>query len=227
MNDRRVLLSCVILLVTACIILCCASIFGVGLYFWPSTSSGEISISEEGQNPQEENPTQTVVKPEPTETPANPGVETPLPETSGADVDPDIAQQMDEIQMQVVLDRGLKPSEPVNRLLYSPEQLREKIKRDFDEEYSPEEAQTDALVMAAFGLLEPDFDLYNFQIDLLSEQIGGFYDPETGEMVVVQGEGFGGVERFTYAHEYTHALQDQNFDLEDGVGINDERCDAN
>jgi len=227
MNDRRVLISCVVLLVTACVILCCASIFGAGLYLWPLTSSEEVGISEEVQITQEEGPTQSADEPEFTETPANPGDETPLSETPGAEVDPDIAQQMDEIQMQVVLDRGLKPFETVNRLLYSPEQLREKIKKDFDEEYSPEEAHADALVMAAFGLLEPDFDFYNFQIDLLSEQISGFYDPKTGEMVVVQGEDFGGVERLTYAHEYTHALQDQNFDLEDGVGINDENCDAN
>jgi hypothetical protein len=132
---------------------------------------------------------------------------------------------MDEIQMQVILERGLKPSENVNRGLYSSEQLQERVLNDFLEEYSPEEAQSDALSLAAFGLLEPDFDLYNFYIDLLSEQIAGFYDQETKEMVVVQGEGFNGPERLTYAHEYTHALQDQNYDIEDGLNFNDEACE--
>jgi hypothetical protein len=241
MNDRRILITCLVLVVTACLILGCAGIVGGGIYLWNANSFEDFTVSEEIIPTQEENqtqpaddvsvpeedaPTQKVEKPEPTESNTNPGDEAPI-ESSGVEIDPDVARQMDEIQMQVVLDRGLKPSKEVNRILYTPEQLREKVKQDFEEEYSPEEAKVDALVLASFGLLEPDFDLYNFQIDLLSEQIAGFYDPKTGEMVTVQGEDFGVIERFTYAHEYTHALQDQNFDLENGVGINDENCDAN
>ena len=44
-------------------------------------------------------------------------------------------------------------------------------------------------------------------------------------MYVVQGEGFKGPERLTYAHEYVHALQDQTYDLRDGLGFNDEACE--
>jgi hypothetical protein len=226
MNDRRVLITSVVLLVTACLILSCVGIFGVGTYFWNSTSSEVVPFAEETSVPQDDVPTEIIEEPESTEAPANPENEAPNV-TSGVEIDPEVASQMDEIQMQVVLDRGLKPSEEVSRILYTPEQLREKIEIDFAEEYSPEEAQIDVIVLASFGLLEPDFDLYNFQIDLLSEQIGGFYDPETGEMVTVQGEDFGAMERFIYAHEYTHALQDQNYDLEDGIGFNDENCDEN
>jgi len=60
---------------------------------------------------------------------------------------------------------------------------------------------------------------------LYSEQIAGFYDDETKEMVVVQGEEFAGPERMTYAHEYTHALQDAQYDLEDGLKLDDETCE--
>ena len=63
-------------------------------------------------------------------------------------------------------------------------------------------------------------------IDLYSEQIAGFYDDETKEMYVIQGESFLGPERLTYAHEYVHALQDQNYDFENGLGYNDENCEA-
>ena len=45
-------------------------------------------------------------------------------------------------------------------------------------------------------------------------------------MVVVQGDGFGGIERLTYAHEYTHALQDQNYDFKEGLGYSDEACET-
>ena len=61
--------------------------------------------------------------------------------------------------------------------------------------------------------------------DLFAEQIAGFYDPETHEMVVVQSAQFQGPERLTYAHEYNHALQDQNYDMQDGLGYNEEDCE--
>jgi hypothetical protein len=80
--------------------------------------------------------------------------------------------------------------------------------------------------LQAFGLLNADFDLYTFYLDLYSENIAGFYDNETKEMVVVQGSQFGGLERLTYAHEYTHALQDQNYDIRDGLGYNEETCEG-
>jgi len=62
-------------------------------------------------------------------------------------------------------------------------------------------------------------------IDLLSEQVAGFYDNETKEMVIVQGKGFQGPERLTYAHEYVHALQDQNYDIRAGLSYSDEACE--
>jgi len=41
---------------------------------------------------------------------------------------------------------------------------------------------------------------------------------------VVGDEAFEGLQRMTYAHEYTHALQDQTWDMENGLNINDENC---
>ena len=80
------------------------------------------------------------------------------------------------------------------------------------------------LILDLFGFLEKDFDLYNLYLDLYSEQIAGFYDDETREMVVVQGEAFKGSEKMTYAHEFTHALQDEAFDLKNGLKLDEEYC---
>jgi len=133
--------------------------------------------------------------------------------------------QMDQIQDQVIELRGLNPTSTVNRTLLSQEQLRQHVYEDLLEDYSPEEAIDDARVLSAFGLLSEDFDLYNFYQELYSEQIAGFYDQETKEMYVVQGEGFAGPERLTYAHEYIHVLQDQTYDIENGLNYNDESCE--
>ena len=232
MNNRTII-TCLVLIIAACLLLSCASIVGAGFFIWNTSSSTEISQSEEFFAPSEIVPTLEMEVPTPgmddpkiTEAPTNPESEPSSTPSGDSSIPADVLRQMDEIQMQVVLERGLKPVDTVDRKLYSSEQLREKVIQDFEDDYSPEEGHTDAVTLAAFGLLEPDFDLYTFYIDLLSEQIAGFYDQKTKEMVVVQGKSFGGPERLTYAHEYTHALQDQNYDIENGLNYNDDACQA-
>ena len=132
---------------------------------------------------------------------------------------------MIEIEQQVSALRGLAPNGEFERALFTPDQLRERVINDFVQDYTPEDAQKDTLVLAAFGLVEPDFDFYTFYIDLLSEQVAGFYDNETKDMVVVQKEAFRGPERLTYAHEYTHALQDQTYDIKHGLGYEEQACE--
>ena len=64
-----------------------------------------------------------------------------------------------------------------------------------------------------------DADLLDLYIELLTSQVAGLYDDETKKMYVVTNTGeIGPAEKITYAHEYTHALQDQQFTLRDVVG---------
>jgi len=141
------------------------------------------------------------------------------------DISPEIAGQMEQIEAQVIELRRLQPSGSVTRALLTRDQLRKKIETDFFEDYSPEEAREDSIVLSALGLLQTGFDMFTFYQDLLSEQIAGQYDHKNQEMDIVQGFGFGGPERLTYAHEYTHALQDQNFDIEEGLNYTNEACE--
>jgi hypothetical protein len=56
-------------------------------------------------------------------------------------------------------------------------------------------------------------------IEQLTSQVAGLYDDETKKMYVVSSTGeIGPAEKITYAHEYTHALQDQKFTLRDVQG---------
>ena len=229
MNDRRIIITCVILLIVACFCIACISVFGAGFFFLESASSSDFKFLEEIPQIQSESiPTPEIGADssgtQSQDSTSDQDSDTPNLTPGDGAISPEISSQMDEIQLQVIAQRGLKPSDDVNRFLYTPEELRKKFERELSEEYSPEEAKFDSIMLASFGLLEPDFDLYNFQIDLLSEQIGGFYDQETGEMVVVQGDDFGGIERLTYAHEYTHALQDQNYDIDEGLNFETEYC---
>ncbi len=159
-----------------------------------------------------------------TANPSTPGA----PDSGGAqsrsNIPPDISRQMDEIQEQVEELRGLEPRSPVKRTLLTRQQLLQRIKEDFFKDTPPEEARKNSIVLAAFGLLEPGFDLVAFYTDLYAEQVAGYYDHDKKAMYVIQEEGFKGPERLTYAHEYTHVLQDQTYDIENGLGQNQKAC---
>jgi hypothetical protein len=134
-------------------------------------------------------------------------------------------EAMQIIEQQVSDLRGLDTKEPVAKALLNTDELRQKMVEDVSEDYSEEEARDDVLLYTAFDLIDPDTDLYNLLIDLYSEQVAGFYDPDTQEMFVIKGDQApGAMERMTYSHEYTHVLQDQHFDLE-ALGFTDEEDD--
>lgn len=165
-----------------------------------------------------------------TSTPATPAASTPevsptpSPTKPLSAEDAAILQQMERIEQQVAALRGLPLLQPVQRRLMNSEELRRHVEENFLKDYTAEEAAQDALVLSVFGLLNRDFDLFNLYLDLYSEQVAGFYDSETKEMYVVQGGTFGGMERSTYAHEFTHALQDQHYNLRDGLKVNPDYC---
>ncbi|MFZ0543962.1 MAG: hypothetical protein WAM60_00895 [Candidatus Promineifilaceae bacterium] len=168
-------------------------------------------------------PTPTQSQPEqpttPTDTP--PQTPTPLSNEPPATAEPGGNEETDadllrQIEANVVELRGLEQLDEVALTSLTPDQLRQQLEDDFMEDYSPDESRFDVLSLSAFDFLERDFDLYNFTIDLLTEQIAGYYDPDTDEFVVISnGEStFTALEQFTYAHEFVHALQDQHFQLD-------------
>ncbi len=135
---------------------------------------------------------------------------------------PSTIEDLQIIEEQVSTIRGLEAKESVSRAFLNTDELRQKMVEDVAEDYTEQEARDDALLYAAFDLTEPDIDMYDLLIDLYTEQVAGFYDPDTEEMFVVkQDVAPGALERMTYAHEYTHVLQDQHFDLQ-ALGFTDD-----
>jgi len=132
----------------------------------------------------------------------------------------DPLEAMQVIEERVSELRGLETLKPVTKAFLTPEELRQRLEEDMD--YTAQEARDDVLLYATFDLMSRDVDLYSLLIDLQTEQIAGFYDPETKEMYVIKSSEIpGALERSTFSHEYTHVLQDQHFDLE-ALGFTDE-----
>ena len=68
------------------------------------------------------------------------------------------------------------------------------------------------LTMKKFGLLPRDFNLGDFLVRSTGEQVAGFYDNETKTISLLNWVPLE-EQQPVLAHELTHALQDQNFDL--------------
>lgn len=201
-KKKYILLSCGVLLVVVFICLALLAITGIGVsLLWPFSQSN--SVETEVTTIEEPLVTEEVLE--------NTAVEDML---AGAAA----------IEAQVQEIRGLTATEEFNRELISEADLEETVKEEFFADYSDEEAQQDAIVLSALGLLPQDFDLKQFYTDLYSEQIAGYYDDEIKTMFVVEGMGFGGAEKTTYAHEYTHVLQDQVYGFDDTLDMSEEAC---
>jgi hypothetical protein len=173
----------------------------------------------------EAEPTQLPPTPKATRTPEATEATATEPAVALPTLDPLDVALMDTVEGQVVTLRGLEPLRPVERTLMTREQLLAHVTEDFEKDFSPEDARDYALTLAAFDAVNPDIDMYTLLLELYAEQIAGFYDTEAKQIYVVTGAGpMGQMERLTYAHEYTHALQDQQFDLE-ALGLRDDAED--
>jgi hypothetical protein len=74
------------------------------------------------------------------------------------------------------------------------------------------EAPLDNETLRALGLLTADQDIIALTEQLYTAQVLGFYDFDAKRMVVVSDAGLTPAAEITYAHEYTHAMQDAAFD---------------
>jgi hypothetical protein len=74
------------------------------------------------------------------------------------------------------------------------------------------EPALDNTTLRALGLLDAKQDIVALTEQLYEAQVAGFYDFDTKRMVVVTDVGLSPAAEITYAHEYTHALQDASFD---------------
>jgi hypothetical protein len=162
-------------------------------------------------------PTATV-RPSATGTAASPSP-SPSPSPTGPAVSPtpapDPATVYRTIKAQVVAIRGLQPTKDIEPQVLDEAQLKVRLEKSFNEDNPPELIEANELLLKAMGMFPEDASLSGLYLELLGSQVAGFYSPEDDELYVISRTGgLGPTERVTFAHEFTHALQDQQFDLE-------------
>jgi len=134
----------------------------------------------------------------------------------------------------------------VKRDVTARENLKALLIKEIDAEMTPAEFRANELGMKALGLLPRDVNLKEMMVRVYSEEIAAFYDTKTKTMHLIKEpetkakkrpsflerllgktEGFNKEENKTViAHELTHALADQNFNIDamqKAVKENDDR----
>jgi hypothetical protein len=132
----------------------------------------------------------------------------------------------DEIFQQAASLRGLTPKAEVPFAVVDSDQLRQDLLNSYNDNKTVQELEVSRKLLVLLGLLNPDLDLHDLLVNLYAENVLGYYNRDTRRMYVVSsGSMFGAEQKVTLAHEYTHALQDQYFDLhkvEAGTEDNDD-----
>jgi hypothetical protein len=86
------------------------------------------------------------------------------------------------------------------------------IIRNLDEQTTPAELHATETLLKKLGMVPADFQYRAFLVKLLTEQVAGYYDPKVQEFFLADWIDLEG-QKPVMAHELTHALQDQHFNL--------------
>jgi len=108
--------------------------------------------------------------------------------------------------------RELSIVRPVKSGAQSRSDIERMVIQNLDEDSTPGEMHSSEILLKKFGLVPADFSYRPFVIKLLTEQVAGYYDPRAQRFYLADWIELEG-QKPVMAHELTHALQDQHFNL--------------
>jgi hypothetical protein len=123
------------------------------------------------------------------------------------------ADKVAEIVPKLEKETGLKFKTPPKLEIRTHDEVKSFLEQRFNDELPAEELSGSERAYKRLGLLPDSLDLRAFMLQLLTEQVIGYYDPKVKILYVVQGAGEENVV-LTISHELVHALQDQYFNLD-------------
>lgn len=108
--------------------------------------------------------------------------------------------------------RGLEPKAPIKKGVKSREEISQFLNQKVREDYDPTRILQEGKMLRKLGLLPEGVDYQQMILNLLTEQVEGYYDPEQKTFFIASWLPAEGQEP-VMVHELTHALQDQYFDV--------------
>lgn len=125
----------------------------------------------------------------------------------------ELEQVSSEIRAEIELLRGEKFKQAVAVQLTDQRGFLEYARKRQETTETPERRVRDESVAKLLGLVPRDMDLAKTMEAFLEQQVGGFYDPGSRTFYLMKTFR-GDLARIILAHELTHALDDQLFDLD-------------
>jgi hypothetical protein len=121
----------------------------------------------------------------------------------------------DTVAREVARIRGLPLKRPIPNDVVDREQLHARLLRMAADENAAAETAAEAFALERWGMIPPGLDYQAMLIDLLTEQIAGYYDTDTKKLTISRSAGDDQTwAEMVLAHELQHGLQDQAFDLD-------------
>ena len=134
-----------------------------------------------------------------------------LPTTTGGAPVGDFSDEVAALLGVTAELRGLEYLDPVEVTVLSTEELATRVAADVAEQLDPADVEVDQALYRLIGILPTGLDLRQALLDLYAEQVAGFYDDDTGELVVAAGDTLTPMSRVYLVHELIHALTDQHY----------------
>ena len=148
--------------------------------------------------------------------PAPPSSQTEQEPEKNHKITPDEAkelfQSVDQILQFASRDTLLPMKHSVKKAMVSRDEVEKYIGDKFKDDVDRIRFERSELVLKKFGLLPRKFNLHDFLIKLLGEQVAGYYDEKKKTINLLDWVAMD-MQKPVMAHELTHALQDQSFDL--------------
>jgi hypothetical protein len=132
----------------------------------------------------------------------------------------ELFRSVDEILRFASKDTALPIHHDVKRKLASRDEVEKYVQKHMEDDEDAQRFRRSELVLKKFGLLPRDFDLGKFLVALLREQVAGYYDTKTKVVNLLDWIG-PEQQKPVLAHELTHALQDQSYNLEKWMKVAD------
>lgn len=110
--------------------------------------------------------------------------------------------------------RGLHARHAVPVTMLDPTAFKRLVAKDFDRDTTAADVRDEQQPLVLLGILPPALNLRTTLRQAEADNVAAFYDPKPKRFFIpLTKQGLSLNDQVTISHEYTHALQDQTFDL--------------
>jgi hypothetical protein len=138
-----------------------------------------------------------------------------------------VAGAIASLTQEVAKVRGLPAKKPIASEEVDRDELHARLVKLANDGKTADETRAEGLALARWGLIPATLDYQTLIVDLMTDQIAGYYDPDT-KMLTINKAAQSDPQwtEMVLAHEIDHGLQDQAFNLKAFEDVPDGEGDA-